>query len=281
MKFVNILFSILIIIGFYSCTERSNNQSKLDTRITRIDSSDFSRKQSQSTSSYLTRQDSTLGEITIKSFERKGFKIEPSIYKVVFNTFRKFRNDSIQFRILASIDKDGEGQLDSLVFEFAGKKHELKNLNYFFFSPSTLSSIKDNKGVGIRLEDFNFDNFPDIAIYNPEMSGTKNLVEDIYIFNQKKQRFFRNKTLSENSNISVDTVNQTLSTFGQGGMASMIFGSITYKWQNSKLEEIKKVKQDYIDSLNLFVRKTRKLQDTSWIIAIDTLTEERAREWKY
>lgn len=42
-----------------------------------------------------------------------------------------------------------------------------------------------------------------------------------------------------------------------------------------------KVQQDYIDSLDLFVRVTRKRQDTSWIIAIDTLTEEVAKNWNY
>lgn len=216
MKFINIRFSILIIIGFYSCTEHSNNQSKSESQITQIDSSDFSRKPSKPTSSKTTWQDSTLGGMKIKYLEHKGFEIQPSIYKVVFDTFRKFRNDSIKIRILASIDKNGEGQVDSLVFKFADKRHEFKDLNYFFFSPSTLSSIKDNKGVGIRLEDFNFDRFPDIAIYNPRMSGTKNLVEDIYIFDRDSKRFYRNKTLSKNTNISVDTVNQTLSTFGQG-----------------------------------------------------------------
>lgn len=270
------IFKVVLLIlqaGVYSCEENSS-------QITNVNSDNSVKNETEIAKLHSSWQDSTLGNTTIKSLTEAGFTVEPSIYKVAFNTYRKFKNDSIELRVVSSINNKGHGEIDSLALNYKDEHYQFKRLNYFLFSPLELVSIKDNKGVNIRLQDFNFDIFPDVAIYNRETSGVKNIMEDIYIFDKKRQRYFRNKTLSANSNVSIDTTGHTLSTFGQGGMASMIYGSTTYAWDESKLKPIRTVDQTYSDSLNVFVRKIRNLQDTLWITTIDTLTEENAKEWK-
>jgi hypothetical protein len=90
----------------------------------------------------------------------------------------------------------------------------------------------------------------------------------------KSQKFIFNKILSENANCKIDTLNKSISTFSQGGMASKIYGITEYKWNNEKLEIVKKVNQDYQKSLNAFICITRKRIDTTWITKIDTLYED-------
>ena len=264
--------SLILTTFLFSCKDEGLKQQKVVEIRSEIDN-DTIKYQPK------TWQDTILGNTPIKSLIDKGISVEPSHYKVTFNTYRKFKSDSILLRVASSLDQNGHGNIDSLFFNYGNNSYKFKYLNYSFFSPKTLIAIQENKGVNIRFSDFNFDNHPDLAVFNSEGSGVKNIMEDIYIYYPSKKRYYRNKILSENSNISIDTINQTLSTFGQGGMASMIYGSVTYKWENDELSSVRSVNQNYNDSLNLFIRQIDALKDSVWITTIDTLTEDQAREW--
>jgi len=205
-----------------------------------------------------------------------GFVVEPVIYKVSTQIEKEFQSFIIPIKICASIRNDGYGVVDSLMIFFENKQHKMyvgENC-YEIYRPDLLFSVEHY----IKLKDYNFDNKPDVAIYNNVQSGNKNYVEKIYIFDKKKNTFLRNRILSESANCYIDTINKTISTFWEGGMASMIYGSSTYIWVNDELTEIKYVHQDYIDSLKVFKRTTKELIDNIWVSKVDTLTEDKARE---
>jgi len=221
----------------------------------------------------------TIGNYTLSALRDTGFIIKTSKYKLVLKIIRKYREIEIPINVCATFESNGSGQIDSLTFYYKGNFQNVRPRDYFVWSPDNLLVfMKENNQV--RFTDYNFDNEPDIAIYNMA-SGVKNVMEDIYIYSDKYKRFLFNKILSNNSNCYADSVKKTISTFGQGGMASLIFGSTTYKWDDAKLQAIESVSQDFIDSLEVFVRKTSKLADSTWVTSIDTLTEEQAIEWKY
>ncbi len=255
----HILTFIVILFTLASCNEIGNKTNLLEENITSNSSED------------------SIGGISLKTLRDSGLIVEPYIYKITKTIEKEFDEFVIPIKICASFAKDEFGRVDSLIVTYNEKKHfiYLSADDLFMSQPNLMLSMKNF----IKLDDYNFDNHPDIAVYSTQ-SGMKNVMENIYIYDNQKNRYFFNKILSNISNCSIDKENKTISTFGQGGMASMIYGSIIYKWENDKLVEIKNVNQDYIDSLNVFVKKTRVLVDAIWTTKIDTLTEDQAREWK-
>jgi hypothetical protein len=217
----------------------------------------------------------SIGNLPVQVLLDSGFTVTPSTYKVSFSTKRKFTGQWVLLAIDVTIDSEGQSKVDAVRFTYKNKLHELKYLNFNFFQPEVLYSIKSGWGITIRLEDFNFDGHPDIAVYNSEASGMKNIAEDIYIFNPDKNTYFRNKILSESANVYADSVKKTVSTFGQGGMASQIYGSSFYKWKEGKFDIIKWEKQDYNITLKRFIRETRELVNGEWVISIDTLSDDQ------
>ena len=149
---------------------------------------------------------------------------------------------------------------------------EINYLQYPIFSVSELLSFK--KHPQVNFEDYNFDDFPDIAIHNKEASGMKNQVYDIFLYLPNKKRYYRNRFLSKVTNPVLNSEEKTLSTFGAGGMASQIYSSSTYTWKNDRYEMIKSVNQSYIDSIDRFIRISKSLTDTTWTIKVDTLKDE-------
>ena len=212
----------------------------------------------------------------LSSLTDSGFIVEPVIYKVSKQIEKKFQNHTIPIKICATFQNDRYGVVDSLIIFFENKQHNIYiGSDYSYLSiPNHILSVEGY----IEVNDYNFDNKPDIAFYNNTGSGTKNSMKNIYIFDKMKKTFFLNRILSETANCCVDTTNKTISTFWQYGMASRLYGSSTYIWENDKLTEVKNVNQSYIDSLNVFVRTTRELIDNTWILKVDTLTEDDV-EW--
>lgn len=192
--------------------------------------------------------------------------------KVSANIIRKFNALEIPIKVCASFQKNGRGNIDSLVFNYNNKSFLHLVKNYTYVTTDELIYLKNSNDYNIKFKDYNFDNHPDLVVYNSN-SGMKNIVEDIYIYSPKSQKFIFNKILSENANCKIDTKSKSISTFSQGGMASKIYGITEYKWNNEKLEIVKKVNQDYLKSLNAFICTTKTRIDTSWITEIDTLYE--------
>ncbi|WP_439185858.1 XAC2610-related protein [Carboxylicivirga taeanensis] len=221
----------------------------------------------------------SIGTFSVLSLLDSGLIVNANTYKIEKSINRKFGRLEIPIKVCATFESKGYGNVDSLMLNYNGKTHKIFVKELFMSSPNgmvVLDEIKDNL---IRFEDYNFDNKPDLAVYN-SASGMKNILEDKYIYSKESGQFVYNKILSNHSNCQPDSVNKTIYTLGQGGMASMIYGSATYKWEDVKLVKIKTVKQDYIDSLDIFVREIKELVDTTWIMTVDTLTEQNAKEWK-
>ncbi|MBZ0244862.1 MAG: hypothetical protein K8H85_02845 [Cyclobacteriaceae bacterium] len=276
MRGLNTILSAFILIG---CTNSSNNLLMQANHLTNDELvyRPFDQSAADTLKPYMITPAWTLDSILnlpVQALIDSGITVSPSIYRVNFHTQRKFKGEWILLAIDATVESNGSGKVDVIKFTYKNKQHELRYLNFIFFGPQVLYSIKSNRGITIRLDDFNFDGHPDVAVYNSEASGMKNIAEDIYIFNVDKNAYFRNKILSESSNVYADSVSKTVSTFGQGGMASQIYGSSFYKWKEGKLEIFKSQTQDYNSSLNRFIRETKELVNGKWVISIDTLRDE-------
>ena len=211
----------------------------------------------------------------LNSLIDSGFVVEPIVYKVSKQIEKKFQNQIIPIKICASIRSDDygiDGEVDSLMVFFENKQHKIfvGRDCFILFEPNQLLSVENH----IRLEDYNFDNKPDVAIYNNVGSGTNNAFENIYIFDADKNRFSLNRILSESANSYPDTIDKTISTFLGYGMASMIHVEITYIWKDKELVAVKSVEQDYVKSLNVFVRTEKELKDNIWITKIDTVESQ-------
>lgn len=134
---------------------------------------------------------------------------------------RIFDNDTIPIKVYSSFNEKGFGEIDSIKFVFENKAHLLQPEDYILSSANSLQELHKIDDYHIRFEDYNFDGYPDLVIYNSS-SGVKNVYEDKYLYNKTEKRFIYNQLLSSESNLSIDTVHQTLSSLEQGGMASMI-----------------------------------------------------------
>ena len=223
-------------------------------------------------------------EYSIQSLEEMGITVKPAIYSLHYVHNVEFNNEEIPLNIYASFYARGDyfGQIDSLVFMYDGKKHNVwfTNRDLEMFNPTNIM-----RGDLIVINDYNFDGYMDIGIFNALASGTKNKTYETYLYYPKEKKYFYAKELSGMANLYVDKEREILSMFWAGGMASMVFGYSEYKWVEddslllgSKLESIYSVNQESLYPLELFVRKTNTLINGVWKTQIDTLTSEQARD---
>jgi hypothetical protein len=217
------------------------------------------------------KMENYIGNFLIPSLIDSGLVIKPYDYIVETIIERRFRNYSIPIKVCAKYNKNGFGSIDSLKFNFENKIHRINIYHYTTLSPLDLVKLKNTPDYRISFVDYNFDNYPDIVIYNSE-SGNNNYVEDKYIYDKNKQKFIYNKTLSEGANFSTDSINKIIHSFWGYGIGN--YSSNTYKWKDDELLVTETESQYLIDSLHLFVKRVNKLVDGKWIMKIDTLTNE-------
>ncbi|QCK15585.1 XAC2610-related protein [Mangrovivirga cuniculi] len=204
-----------------------------------------------------------------------GFVIKPKIYSVKFRSRSLYKSDSIEFDVYAEIDTTGNGQIKQITFYHDEDSFDIRYFNYPIFSIEDIVNFE--KGPKVYFEDYNFDDFPDVAIHNREASGVKNQMYTVYLYNSERNKYYKNKFLSKVVNPSIDYESKTLTTFGQGGMASQIYSKKLYRWNNGDFELIKYENQTYSDSLNRFIRTTKTLEDSGWTVKVDTLKDELTR----
>jgi len=123
--------------------------------------------------------------------------------------------------------------LDSLIFEYNGVKHSilLSDLDLAIFDNFMPFSILARSDL-IEIDDYNFDGYLDISVFDYIGSGVKNMMCQVFLYNPQKKRFFHHEKLSEMSGLFVDKEREIVHSFWAGGMASMIFGAGEYKWEN-------------------------------------------------
>lgn len=208
---------------------------------------------------------------SIAVLKESGIITKPVIYVLQTTSKLKFNNDTILINIYATYNIiDNRGQIDSLVLVHNDLEQTIRLWDDIcFLSPHYL--LRNDL---IEIEDYNFDGFADISVYNDGMSGTKNKYHNVYLYDPKKRQYFYHRELSEMLSLSVNKDTKTIGSWSEGGMASQIFWSGEYKWEKGNLVLIHSVEQDYIaEPLNSFIRKTSKLQNDTWIIQTDTLHE--------
>lgn len=258
MKLRKPLFTCLLLWGIFSCNTKEGKAP---------------------TSSQIVR-DSLPGVDTVADnahtaftdLDNGLFQVEPESYKVTFQTKAPYKSDSIAFDVMATLDNTEHGEINALRIYYQGEEHELKHLEYPIFRARELKAFQQHPNVLFR--DYNFDDYPDVAIHNREASGMKNQVYDVYLYTPDKKRYLKNRFLSENVNMMLDAKEQALTSFYAGGMASQIYNSSTYKWLNGEYIMVRSEQQNYIDSLDRYIRITKHLQDTTWITKTDTLRDE-------
>lgn len=210
-----------------------------------------------------------IGDMSVDYLRRAGLTIEPDIAKVSAEFTRYFNGEPIHMKAVLFADSKGWGELDSLIFHYNNKEHHISSLHYLM-NANTLINLKKVSNQNIRFEDYNFDKYPDLVVYNSG-SGTKNIVEDKYLYDPFDSLFKLHEGLSFPPNISFDTLTQTITTFVAGGHAGRIYGAEQYKWVGRDLTLIQTRQQDYHELLKRYILETKTLKDSVWVVKYDTL----------
>jgi hypothetical protein len=157
----------------------------------------------------------------------------------------EFNNEKILSLVhLTAYDaKENYLVFDSLVFEYHGKEHTLPLSGsqtglHLQSSPFDYDEILNS---WFWITDFNFDGYMDIAIENNMAGGTNDIRRFVYLYNPSTQSFYHHEELSEMSNLSVDTKNQTLKQRSVGGQS--IYHFLEYKWEDNQLTLISSTTQ--------------------------------------
>jgi uncharacterized protein (TIGR02145 family) len=159
--------------------------------------------------------------------------------------------------------------LHSLSFEYKQKKHRLQ-INggvqeIFIYGPL------DNVDWGhlVSLSDYNFDNYPDIAVLSSR--GTSNERHIIFLNNPETKEYEHHSELSDMINIWADSETKTIKTYNKSGHAGMLYSSSEYKWEKEALVEIHRESQDYDSDLDKYIHAVRMLQGGKWVQQTDTI----------
>jgi hypothetical protein len=182
-----------------------------------------------------------------------------------------FDNKIIPVILYATIDTtDNSGNIDSLVLTYDSIKHNinLECVDLYLIDPSWLEWADF-----IRLDDFNFDNHPDVAIYDRGLSGNNNRIYQIFIYNPAKKQYLYHEGLSNMAEVSTNAETETILSFWASGAGRFEFSK--YKWNKGNLMLIYSSNQDYDDSLDIAIRKTDSLHSGAWVTRIDTLIISR------
>jgi len=217
------------------------------------------------------------GSFPIQTLEDSGIIVNPAAYsyslQFVYN--KEYNNEIIPIALYATFsDSDSLGKMDSLVFVY----NHIKQCVWLIDRDLHLFHPLDIMKCDIEISDYNFDNYLDIGIYNAEASGVKNTLYEVFLYDPETKNYYYHKELSGMSCLFANKEKKTISTFEQGGMASMLFGFSEYKWEKDKLVPIYLVNQTYNESLGIFIRNTNTLQNNVWVTQIDSLMEDEARE---
>lgn len=203
-----------------------------------------------------------------------GIDVLPSVYDLRFEILLKYNEREIPVEVFASMYDDGYVKIEKIILDHNGKKEiQVKN---FETNASNISYIKNNKfHQFFSLRDFNFDNIPELLIYN-SASGNKNVLHDIYTIDEKNNRLVFDNFLSSLCNPYIDSSSQELRVFSEGGMASKIYGSEAYTWKDHQWNLIRTIRQDYDHDLKMFIRSIKEKKNSDWDRTIDTLSAEEA-----
>lgn len=158
------------------------------------------------------------------SFETKTSYVDNHKIKVVTTYLGKpftVNNTVYYWRFYNSygFDSDNNYKKNSL----ATVSMQLRDINHTVTALTTEEDLSSTYGMEVpdnRLENFkdlNFDGYSDFFLYNSYKSGSGGAFFDAYIFNPKTKIFEYSEELS-GGELTVDTLNKTLSTYWKSGI---------------------------------------------------------------
>ena len=180
--------------------------------------------------------------------------------------------------VFYSVVADEEYRLDSLTFWYDNAMQTVR-LNRLE-TPLIFWNIDPYEFQLVSFDDYNFNGYLDVAVFNTIYSGSYNSAYEIFLYDPKKKNYTYHPALSEMLGAWVDAETKTIKTHSKGGHAGLIFYFAEYRWDKGNLMLIQSVTQDWSDELDKYVLVTRTLQkDGSWE-EMKTLrtTEEIERE---
>ena len=187
-----------------------------------------------------------------------------------FSQTVKFKNKPIPITIYGSAyhpegELGGEGmtQLDSLVFVYDGVKQTVR-------LEEAMPLILDGDPADfnlVEIDDYNFDNHPDIVMF--AQSGTGGVWNNIYIYNPQTKSYAFHKELSALPDLFADAKKQTVSSYGKSGHAGMLYTAQEYRWERGKPVLIFEEKQEEDETGGgeccQYIRTTRTLKNGKWV----------------
>ena len=215
----------------------------------------------------------TIGEHSITALEESGITVKPFIYSLQYTRYKEFNNEVIPITVHASFDVVNDfGQLDSLVFVYNQNRHRI----WLGGRDLTFSCPRRIMFIDIILDDFNFDGYMDIGVFNAVVSGVRNTTYEVFLYYPEWGRFYYHRELSGMPNLFANQETETISFWWSGGIST--FASGEFKWENGDLLRIHSVSQKYDHELQLVIREIGTLYNGEWVTRTDLLTEEEARE---
>jgi len=167
-----------------------------------------------------------------------------------------FKNQTIPMTVFYHYDDDGGYYFtEKITFDYNGDNHTLNIPGDWF----PYNSIGEDSTYNIAVDDFNFDGYMDIAVYNG--SGTSTFWNNYFIYNTVEKRYEYHKELSGLPNIFIDEETQTLRLHTNDGHAGLMYTSSDYKWINGDLTLIRKDKQDYDPDKDIYILTLGALND--------------------
>jgi len=159
-----------------------------------------------------------------------------------------FKNQIIPMTVFYHYDDDGGYYFtEKITFDYNGDNHTLDIPEDSY----PYNSIGEDSTYNIAVDDFNFDGYMDIAIYNG--SGNTTFWYNYFIYDTKGKRYDYNEELSGLPNIFVNEETQTLNLHTNDGHAGLMYTSSDYKWINGKLTLMRTDNQDYDPDRDIYI----------------------------
>ena len=115
----------------------------------------------------------------------------------------------------------------------------------------------------LQFDDYNFDGYNDIYIYNYEEAGVNNRSQTIWTYNPKIKKYEKNTFLSNLSIWNVDKNQKTIKSGWRTG--AQIYNTVTYKLVNGKFVQVE-TEESYRDDTNNTVTIIKsKLINNKWV----------------
>ena len=180
-----------------------------------------------------------------------------------------FNNRKIPMIIFYTNHEDIYYITEKIIFYYDGVDHTLNIPDDWY----PFYTIGQDSSYNISVDDFNFDNYMDIAIFAG--AGVSNYMNNFFIYNPKTKSYEYNENISRLPNVLIEKETKTVTSHAKGGHAGMIYTYVEYKWIDGIFTQTHREIQEYDPGLDIYIRNTRTLQSGgAWSEQRETFKEE-------